>query len=177
MSFYPADAQRGIGSPYDPIILQAAATYVVDPALIKAIITKESSWNPSAIRQEPQIGDASRGLMQILYTTARGVGYTGAAEGLFDPATNINFGTKYLAAQLSRFGYPQGVSAYNAGRPISGNAQYVADVDAAYAWFIANDPLWAPGGGGPTYFPRATAIEWRERVRRLAERQRGADSG
>lgn len=170
MSFFPADAQRGISSPYDPFILRASDRYVVDPALIKAVITKESSWSPRAFRAEPQIGDASRGLMQILYGTARGIGFTGTAEDLFDPSVNIEYGTKYLAAQLSRFGYPQGVSAYNAGRPISGNAQYVADVDAGYQWFIANDPLFAPSGGGATYFPRVTASEWRERRRLLAER-------
>lgn len=163
MTFYPADAQRGLGSPYDSLILDAAARYVVDPALIKALITKESSWNPQAYRAEPQIGDASRGLMQILFNTARGMGYAGAPEGLFDPATNIDLGTRYLAGQLQTYGYPAGVSAYNAGHPISGNAQYVADVDAAYSWFIANDPIFAPapGGAGPTWFPRAAAGDWR----------------
>jgi len=179
MSFYPADAQRGVGSPYDPFILDAAARYIVDPALIKAVITKESSWNPQAYRGEPQINDASRGLMQILFRTAQGMGYGGTPDGLFDPATNINFGSRYLADRLSVYGYPSGVSAYNAGRPITGNAQYVTDVDAAYTWFLANDPLFAaPGGGGsPITFPRLGSAEWRDRRQRLAPKPPGGGSG
>jgi soluble lytic murein transglycosylase-like protein len=171
MSFYPADAAKGIGSPYDPFILDAAARYVVDPALVKAIITKESSWNPNAYRAEPGIGDASRGLMQILYNTASGLGYSGPADGLFDPQTNIEYGTRYLASVMGQYGYPGGVSAYNAGHPITGNAQYVADVDAAYAWFTANDP--AVGGAGAATFPRLGSGEWRDRHQRLAPKPVG----
>lgn len=167
MAFFASTAQLGISSPYDGIILAAASRYVVDPALIKAVIAKESSWNPNAYRAEPQLvpPDASRGLMQILYRTAQGIGYGGAPEGLFDPATNVDFGTKFLAEKLNQYGYPSGVSAYNAGRPITGNAQYVADVDAYYNFYILNDPILAPapGGAGQTIFPRLAAGEWHQR--------------
>ena len=37
------------------------------------------------------------GLMQIKLATARGLGYTGNAEGLRDPNTNLTYGVKYLA--------------------------------------------------------------------------------
>jgi soluble lytic murein transglycosylase-like protein len=37
------------------------------------------------------------GLMQIKLATARGLGYTGTAEGLRDPETNLTYGVKYLA--------------------------------------------------------------------------------
>ena len=163
MSFFPADAAKGIGSPYDAIILDAAARYVMDPMLIKAMITKESTWDPNAYRYEGKLKppDASRGLMQILYRTAQWVGYTDTPEGLFDPTININFGVKYLATQLNLYGYPAGISAYNAGSPITGNAQYVNDITNAYAWFIANDPLAAPGGAAaPPTFPRLGGVEW-----------------
>jgi soluble lytic murein transglycosylase-like protein len=171
MSFSQATAALGLNSPYDPFILDASARYVVDPALIKAVITKESSWNPNAYRSEVQIGDASRGLMQILYNTARGMGYAGAPDGLFDPATNIDLGARYLASQLGQYGYPAGVSAYNAGHPITGNAQYVADVDAGYAWFTQHDT--ALGGAGSAPFPRLGSIEWRDRHQRLAPKSGG----
>jgi len=47
-----------------------------------------------------------------------------------------------LASRLSTYGYPDGISAYNAGRPISGNQlSYVQPVLAYQAWFQANDPL------------------------------------
>ena len=35
--------------------------------------------------------------MQIKLATARGLGYTGDAEGLRDPDTNLTYGVKYLA--------------------------------------------------------------------------------
>jgi soluble lytic murein transglycosylase-like protein len=173
MAFFESTARLGLSSPYDAAILAASGRYVVDPALIKAVISKESSWNPNAYRAEPQIGDASRGLMQILYRTAQGIGYVGSEQGLFDPATNIDFGTKFLAEKLNQYGYPAGVSAYNAGRPITGNAQYVADVDAYYTFFILNDPILAPapGGAGPTWFPRAAGVEWHARYPDRAARR------
>ena len=34
--------------------------------------------------------------MQIKLQTARGVGYKGSAKGLYDPATNLRYGMKYL---------------------------------------------------------------------------------
>src|SRR5207302_11058039 len=37
------------------------------------------------------------GLMQIKLATARGLGYTGTAEGLRDPNTNLTYAVKYLA--------------------------------------------------------------------------------
>lgn len=172
MSFYPADAAKGVGSPYDPIILGAAARYIVDPALIKAIITKESSWNPGALRPEPAIADASYGLMQLLLRTAQGMQPGVTPSDLFDPSINIDLGSRYLAGQLASYGYPAGVSAYNAGHPITGNAQYVADVDAAYAWFTANDP--AVGGAGAAPFPRLSSGEWRDRHQRLSQKHPGA---
>lgn len=171
MSYSPQTAQLGIGSPYDAIIVDAANRYVIDPALIKAVITKESSWNPNAYRAEPQIGDGSRGLMQILLGTARGMAPGVTAEQLFDPATNIDLGARYLANQLAIYGYPAGVSAYNAGHPITGNQSYVNDVDAYYSFFITNDPIFAPSGGGATYFPRLAGGEWRGRRIELARRR------
>jgi soluble lytic murein transglycosylase-like protein len=39
----------------------------------------------------------SIGLMQIKLATARGLGYTGTAEGLRDPNTNLTYAVKYLA--------------------------------------------------------------------------------
>jgi hypothetical protein len=104
------------------IIKSAADRHGVPYTLVQAVIGRESAFNPSAYRAEPAIGDGSAGLMQILLRTARGVGYTGplgdskALTGLFDPATNIEYGTAYLAEQYRRAGNAAGaVSAYNGG--------------------------------------------------------------
>lgn len=85
--------------------------------LVSAVIEVESGWNPKAYRAEPQIKDASYGLMQTLYGTARGLGYAGKPEGLFDPATSISLGAKYLKKMLDQFGgsWALALSAYNAG--------------------------------------------------------------
>ena len=37
------------------------------------------------------------GLMQIKYQTARGLGYTGTRAALYDPATNLEWGMRYLS--------------------------------------------------------------------------------
>jgi len=91
--------------------------YNIDPALILAIIHTESNGNPKAYRYERHIEDASRGLMQILYRTAREMGYYGKPQGLYDPETNINYGTKYLANRIRKYGFYKGIAAYNAGSP------------------------------------------------------------
>jgi soluble lytic murein transglycosylase-like protein len=102
---------------YDSIVNAEATAQGVPPALIKAVIGQESAFVPNAKRAEPQIGDASSGLMQLLAKTAKALGYTGTPEGLFDPATNIHYGTKLLSENLSRSNgdIPRAVSAYNGG--------------------------------------------------------------
>jgi soluble lytic murein transglycosylase-like protein len=68
--------------------------------------------------------------MQIKPTTARGLGYSGSASGLFDPETNIKWGMKYLgmAHQLSGGATCGTILRYNAGH----NARRMNPVSAAY---------------------------------------------
>lgn len=63
---------------------------------VMAVIEVESSFNPSAYRFEPRLNDASIGLMQVLFSTAKDRGYTGGPAGLFDPLTNIRIGMAHL---------------------------------------------------------------------------------
>lgn len=91
-------------------------------ALIMGIMQKESSFNPRAYRAEPQINDASYGLMQVLYSTARDRGYGGAPDGLYDPEISIRLGIaqlewsrQYLAARMGPPSESQLLSSYNAG--------------------------------------------------------------
>lgn len=168
-------ARRGIASIYDPLILEASRDFITDPALIKAVIAAESSWNPNAYRAEPHINDASYGLMQILLGTAREMMPKAIAADLYVPGTNIRLGTRYLAAQLQRFGWPGGIYAYNGGPgnvsrntvPESTLTTYFPTVDAYYAWYLVNDPALSGGGAGDPYpFPRRD----RERMVGLADR-------
>lgn len=116
------DLERGqkVWAEYGQFIREAAAEYDVDPNLIFATIMIESGGNPRAIRHEPRIHDASYGLGQILYGTARGLGYRGAPEGLFDPETNIKLIAIYHKRNQDKYGHltPQQLTiAYNTGSP------------------------------------------------------------
>lgn len=105
------------------LVRNVAAQHGVAPELVLGIIQAESNFDPAAYRDEPQIGDASRGLMQLLLMTARGLGFSGAPSQLFDPATNVQLGTKLislnLAARAGNVG--KALSQYNGGyRPSLG---------------------------------------------------------
>lgn len=97
-------------------IVKIAKNNGIDPALIMAIIQTESSWNPNAVRVEPN-GYKSIGLMQVTIQAARDVGYTGDEAGLFDPKTNIKYGVKYIKRMLNIFNgnIYKAIAAYNAG--------------------------------------------------------------
>lgn len=100
-----------------PEMLAAGRRHGVPLWVIQTTIATESSFNPTAERQETG-GRVSRGLMQVLEGTARGLGYTGTPEGLFIPATSIELGARLLAQLTVR--YPgaawEGIyAAYNSG--------------------------------------------------------------
>ena len=79
-------------SAYDAIIAKHAASHGVPVALARAVVRIESNYRPNARGRAGEIG-----LMQIKPATARMMGYTGSAKGLYDPETNIRWGMKYLA--------------------------------------------------------------------------------
>lgn len=81
------------GNSYSALISKYANQYNVPVALATAVIRVESNFNPMARGSHGEIG-----LMQIKPATARMMGYSGGAKGLFDPETNIKYGMKYLAA-------------------------------------------------------------------------------
>ncbi|MFH2019304.1 MAG: lytic transglycosylase domain-containing protein [bacterium] len=117
-----SDLERGqkVWAEYGQFIRETAANYDLDPNLIFATIMIESGGNTNAIRYEPRINDASYGLGQLLYGTARGIGYTGTPSGLFDPATNIDLIGKYHRRNLDHYGHltaQQLTTAYNTGSP------------------------------------------------------------
>ena len=111
-----------VALPFVPLCRLAHNKYGVPVGLILATIGQESGWNKKALRIEQRIHDASYGLMQILYRTARQLGYKGergeadSLSGLFDPQTNIDLGTHLLAQNRKLTGNWSGaISAYNGG--------------------------------------------------------------
>ncbi|SFU02645.1 transglycosylase SLT domain-containing protein [Mesorhizobium sp. YR577] len=107
-----ANTQKYAGAQYSSIVARYAATYGVPVSLAHAVIRVESNYNPNARGSAGEIG-----LMQIKPSTARMMGYSGGAGGLFNPETNIKFGMKYLAMAHSLGGGTTcgTVLKYNAG--------------------------------------------------------------
>ena len=75
---------------YHALIARYAAENGVPLPLAHAVIEKESGYNAKAA------GRGTVGLMQIKPATARGIGYNGPTDALFEPATNLEWGMKYL---------------------------------------------------------------------------------
>jgi len=106
---------------FDAVIVEAAQRYGVEPALVKAVVWRESWFNPSARGRKNEIG-----LMQIGAESAgewaRAEKITSfAPQQLFDPATNTLAGTWYLGKLLKRYQktdnpLPYALADYNAGR-------------------------------------------------------------
>ena len=74
------------------MVASHASANGVPAALVHRVIVRESRYQPRLVGRGGTIG-----LMQIKLATARGLGYTGDAEGLRDPDTNLTYGVKYLA--------------------------------------------------------------------------------
>lgn len=90
-------------------ILAAAKTYQVDPVLVASVINAESSFDKNKVSPKQAVG-----LMQLLPSTAASL--TDEEVDLFDPATNIQLGVKYLAYLIKRFDdVDTALFAYNAG--------------------------------------------------------------
>jgi soluble lytic murein transglycosylase-like protein len=84
-----AHAQR---AEYDALVATHARANGLPEALVHRVIVRESRYQPRLVGRGGTIG-----LMQIKLSTARGLGYTGDAEGLRDPNTNLTYAVRYLA--------------------------------------------------------------------------------
>jgi soluble lytic murein transglycosylase len=106
---------------YDDVISQAAQRYGVSPSLVKAVIWRETRFQPDVKGTRGE-----RGLMQITEAAAADWVKSEKIEtfvptDLFDPKTNIEAGTWYLARALKHWAHkddpiPFALAEYNAGR-------------------------------------------------------------
>lgn len=101
----PSAARR---ARYAQMIQDASLTYQLDPALLHAVISAESGYNPNAVSPKGAVG-----LMQLMPATARRYGVV----NVFDPWQNIQAGARYLKDLLLMFNNDTrlAVAAYNAG--------------------------------------------------------------
>jgi len=93
---------------YEDLIQEAAGTYDLDPALIRAVMQTESSFNPTVVSR---VG--AQGLMQLMPALAEEMG----VRDSFDPRENIMGGARYLRELLDRFrgNVRLALASYNAG--------------------------------------------------------------
>ena len=141
--------------PFGELISAAAKRYSVDADLITSVIAAESNFDPRAISRRD-----ARGLMQLLPVTAASLG----VKNIFDPAENIDAGTRYLRdlLQLYKNDLALTLAAYNAGPervqhygrvpPFAETITYVRRVKQAYTQRKAST------GGGKTPSPRTAPL-------------------
>jgi soluble lytic murein transglycosylase len=113
--------QRRLEGSQDVPIRAAASRYGMEPALIKAIVWRESHFHPGARGRAEEIG-----LMQLREEAAREWAEAEHLDGFkhehcFDPGTNTLAGTWYLRKLLRRYAatdnpVPYALANYNAGR-------------------------------------------------------------
>jgi soluble lytic murein transglycosylase-like protein len=101
----PASRQSSL---YRSIIARYAIQYRVPVALVEAVISQESGFDPWALSAKN-----AQGLMQLIPATARRFGVTNP----WNPEQNIRGGTAYLSWLLDRFDgdLPLALAGYNAG--------------------------------------------------------------
>lgn len=92
----------------DNLIEKYADKNGLDSDFVKAVINQESGFNPDATSH-----CGAMGLMQLMPSTAQGLGVTNA----YDAEQNIMGGTKYLKGLMDRFDNNKSLAlaAYNAG--------------------------------------------------------------
>ncbi len=73
------------------LIKRYAGLYGVPESLVHRVVHRESKYDPKAYHK-----NGYWGLMQIKYSTAKSMGYSGPPEGLLDAETNLKYAIKYL---------------------------------------------------------------------------------
>lgn len=93
---------------FNDIVKTEATKNGIDENLLKAVIKTESGFNPNA-----RSGAGAMGLMQLMPQTAESLGVIDP----YNPAQNIQGGTKYLKNLLSKYdgNKEMALAAYNAG--------------------------------------------------------------
>ncbi len=93
---------------YGAVVERVAGQLGIDAALLHAVISVESGYNPNALSKR-----GAGGLMQLMPETAKRYG----VANVFDPAENVRGGAQYLAELLKLFenDLQLALAAYNAG--------------------------------------------------------------
>ena len=105
----------------DKHIVAAARKYRVDPALVKAVVWRESRFNPTIRGSVGEIGLMQVGKLAATEWADAEKRMLFRHEELFDPSKNTQAGTWYLGKMLRRYAHTDqpvvfALADYNAGR-------------------------------------------------------------
>ena len=135
------------------LIREAATTYGIDAALVRAVVWVESRYDVYA--ESPR---GARGLMQLTAGTAREMGVKDA----FDPRQNVFGGVRYLSRLIKRHDgdVALALASYNAGPetvrrfggvpPFSETTQYLTRIRRQFRRLPVPPPLPPEGPPAPT---------------------------
>jgi soluble lytic murein transglycosylase len=118
----------------EPLIVQAANRHDLSISLVRAVVWRESDFNPKAVGTSGE-----RGLMQVTPGAAQDWAQATRQRSfqntdLFDPQTNLAAGTWYLTRAIKRWS--------NADRPeVFALAEYNAGITHARRWAKQNETL------------------------------------
>jgi len=128
---------------FSEAIEATAEVFSIEESLIRAIIHAESAYQPEAL--SPQ---GAQGLMQLMPATQKEL----QIKNIFDPVSNIEGGTRYLASLLKEFNQniDLATAAYNAGPgavhkyggipPFKETREYVRRVKILYRRYDRSNP-------------------------------------
>ncbi|MGH1587058.1 transglycosylase SLT domain-containing protein [Methylobacterium phyllosphaerae] len=160
---------QGAHDNIDALIEQQAKANGVPASFVHAVVKRESNYNPRAK------GGSALGLMQIKHATARSLGYTGDAAGLYDPATNLRYGVAYLAGayRTAQGNVSQAYQYYNRGYYYAAKRQGIStEVAAVVAPVAASASALASlfgGGAADTRTAAASALAYAPTPTAVAE--------
>jgi len=168
---HAALAQRAL---YETLITTHAQANLVPEDLVHRIIIRESKYQASLLGRGGAIG-----LMQIKLATARSLGYTGTAEGLRDPATNLMYGIKYLAGafRAANGNHDRAVHYYAAGYYFAAKQQRVEHLKEAKSGPTTAPPKEASRNEVAAVRDDATAKDSAEAAAGPAPAPQAGDSG
>src|SRR5579864_3267810 len=104
--------------PYQKDLMRNAKLQNLDPYMVAALIRQESEFNPGAVSHK-----SAYGLTQIMPSTGRQLARRDGVRRfrtsmLFQPATNLKLGERYLRSMLDQWGgkWEETLASYNAGK-------------------------------------------------------------
>ncbi len=109
-----------------PLLARVGANHGLPPEFLVAIAHHESRFDPNAVATDPRdlARGGSRGLCQMSWKTAVGLGFKGMPEGLFYPDINAELSAQLALEHAKRFklaltDVASLAQCHNAGRPLT----------------------------------------------------------